>query len=383
VAWRNPFSYGDLALDDTFTDREAELDELKADVRNGLNVVVFAPRRFGKTSLIWRATQELVGRNGVLVAQVDLMRAPSKEQFASKLAQAIYEQIASPLFRVRERATQVFRGLRVVPVMTVDPNDGTLGFSFTPGHPHADVDATIEKLLELPAELAADRGRRVALVFDEFQEVLAIDPKLPSLMRAVFQSQPDVAHVYLGSKRSMMHRLFNDANEPFWRSAKQMELGPIPHDPFAAFIRERFRATGRGVEDTVVERVLTITRCHPYGTQELCYALWEETTEGGTATNEGLDAAVDHVLRSENAHFTRIWDEAPTTQKLVLQALARAPLQPITSSSYRRRHGLPASSSVQRALEALLGDELIAKEGRGSYRIAEPFLAEWVLRFGS
>src|SRR5262249_40726022 len=142
--------------DDTFTDREAELAELKADVLNGLNVVVFAPRRFGKTSLVWRATQELVGEDGVLVAQGDLMRTPSKEQFAAKLAQGIYDQIASPLFRVRERAAQVFRGLRVVPVMTVDPNDGTLGFSFAPGHPHADVDATIEKLLELPAELAAD-----------------------------------------------------------------------------------------------------------------------------------------------------------------------------------------------------------------------------------
>ena len=89
------------------------------------------------------------------------------------------------------------------------------------------------------------------------------------------------------------------------------------------------------------------------------------------------------MLRSENAHFTRIWDEAPTSQKLVLQALAREPLAPITSSHFRRRHGLPASSSVQRALEALVDDELVAKEKRGSYRISEPFLAEWVLRFGS
>jgi len=223
----------------------------------------------------------------------------------------------------------------------------------------------------------------VAIVFDEFQEVLAIDPRLPNLMRAAFQAQPEVAHVYLGSKRSMMHRLFNDANEPFWRSAKQMELGVIPHDAFALFVRERFRSTGRDVEEDVVEDALAVTHCHPYGTQELCYALWEETGEGETAGPGDLAAAVDHVLRSENAHFTRIWDEAATTQKLVLQALAREPLRPVTSSGFRSRHGLPASSSVQRALEALVDDELVAKEGRGSYRIAEPFLAEWVLRFGS
>ena len=50
----NPFRYGDLALDDAFTDRVHELQELKADMRNGQNVVVFAPRRYGKSSLIWR-----------------------------------------------------------------------------------------------------------------------------------------------------------------------------------------------------------------------------------------------------------------------------------------------------------------------------------------
>jgi hypothetical protein len=380
---RNPFNFGDLALDATFTDREAELSELKADVRNGQNVVVFAPRRYGKSSLVWRATQELVSQDDVLVAQVDLMRTATKEQFAAKLAQAVYEQIATPLSKARERAAQVFRGLRILPVMTVDASDGTLGFSFAPGHAAADVDATIEKLFELPAELSADRGRRVALVFDEFQEILGIDPHLPNLMRASFQAQPDVAHVYLGSKRSMMERLFNDANEPFWRSAKQMELGVIAPAAFADFIRERFRSTGRGIEDGVVDAVLDVTHGHPYGTQELCYALWEETPEAETATDARFHAALDRVLRSENAHFTRIWDDSPTAQKLVLQALASEPLRGITSSDFRRRHGLPTSSSVQRAVEALLDDELVAKDAPGAYRIAEPFLTEWVLRFGS
>ena len=42
---QNPFRYGALALDDAFTDRETELDELISDIRNGQDVVIFAPRR--------------------------------------------------------------------------------------------------------------------------------------------------------------------------------------------------------------------------------------------------------------------------------------------------------------------------------------------------
>ncbi len=377
----NPFRFGDLALDDAFTDRADELRELKADILNGQNVVIFAPRRYGKSSLVWRATQQLTAKR-VLIAHIDLMTAATKEQLAARLAQAIYEEIATPLYRARERASQVFRGLRIVPVMTVDPNDGSLGFSFTAGHAAQDIDATLEKLLQLPAELAAERGRRACVVFDEFQEILDLDPRLPALMRAVFQAQPEIAHVYLGSKRSMMERLFNDANEPFWRSAKHMELGVIAPAAFAPFIHERFEATGCTIPSPTVDAILATTRGHPYATQELCYALWEATPRSREAGPRELDEAIVRVLRSENAHFTLIWDQAPRVQRATLQALAAEPLVAATSQDFRRRHGLPGGSSVQRALDALVEEELLIREAAGAYRIAEPFLAEWILRLG-
>jgi hypothetical protein len=375
----NPFRFGGLALDEAFTNREAELRELTADVLNGQNVVIFAPRRYGKSSLLWRATRQLTAKR-VLVAQVDLMTAATKEQLAAKLAQAIYDKIATPLFPARERAAQVFRSLRIAPVMTVDPIDGSLGFSFRVGHATNDVDATLERLFQLPAELSAERSRRACLVFDEFQEVLELDPNLPALMRAVFQAQPHVAHVYLGSKRSMMAGLFDDATEPFWRSAKQLELGVIAPEDFAPFIHERFEATGRRIETDSVDVVLATTRGHPYATQELCYALWEETAPRARAGRGQFEAALDHVLRSENAHFTLIWDQASRVQRATLQALAAEPLVSATSEDFRRRHGLPGGSSVQRALDALTEEEVVLREGPGAYRIGEPFLAEWIIR---
>ena len=379
---RNPFNFGDLALDATFTDREDELAELKADIRNGLNVVIFAPRRYGKTSLVLRAAQELTSE-GVLIAQVDLMQTATKEQLAAKLAASIYDHLAGPLLRARERAMQLFRGLRITPVMTLDPGDGSVRFSFSAGHAPEDVDATLERILELPAELAAERKRPVALVFDEFQEVLEIDPRLPALMRATFQAQQDVAHVYLGSKRTMMERLFNDENEPFWRSAKQIELGTIARRPFERFIRERFASTGKSVTDDVVTEILDRTGGHPYATQELCYGLWEETEDESVAGEDELARALERVLRSENAHFTRLWDTISRNQRLVLQALAQEPLRGVTSEEYRRRFGLPAPSSVQKALDRLIAEEVVTREGPGSYRIAEPFLADWIRRSGT
>jgi AAA+ ATPase superfamily predicted ATPase len=372
----NPFRFGALALDEAFADRESELRDLKADVRNGQDVVIFAPRRYGKSSLVWRAMQELA-RSRVLVAYVNLMTAPTKVKLAEKLAGAIYEGIASPLTRARDRAVAPFRGLRISPSINLDADDGSLSFSFAVGRGPDDVDATIERLLELPAELAAERGRRVALIFDEFQEVAGIDPALPKLMRTVFEQQPEVARVYLGSRRHMMERLFNDENEPFWRSAKRVELGVIDPELFRPFIAARFKATRKGVDAEALDLVAAATGGHPYATQELCYALWEQTPFDDVATVAHFEAALEAVLRSEHAHFSLRWEEASSVQRLVLGALAAEPGRPL-AGEYRTRHGLPSASSVQTALRALGERELISRRADGEYELAEPFLAGWI-----
>jgi hypothetical protein len=370
----NPFRFGSLALDESFADRESEREELVNDVRNGQDVVIFAPRRWGKSSLIWSAAQALA-KQGVLVAHVDLMTTPTKERLAAALARAIFESIASPLERIRERALAPFRGLQIQPTVTVDPEDGSLSFRFA-AEREADIEATLERLLQLPAELGGAGRRRTALVIDEFQEVVEVDPNLPRTLRSVFQQQPEVAHVYLGSKRHVMERIFSDANEPFWRSAKPIELGPIEAGPFARFVADRFRSTGREVDDEVVDELLATTGGHPYATQELAYFLWERVPSGGRGSRSHLHDALTAVLRSEHAHFTLLWEGASAVQRLVLEALAREPGHPF-SAAYRVRHALPPATNVQKALRALQQREAVVGS-KGAYRIAEPFLAEWL-----
>ena len=272
----NPFTFGTLAQDDAFTNRREEILELAADMRNGQDVVVLAPRRYGKTSLVLRAAQEVLA-DDVLVAYCDLMRTPTKIRLAAALAKTIVDDLLSPVQGVLERAGSVVRGLRVSPTVELDPRDGGVRFSFEAVRRSSDIDATLERLLELPAEIAAERERRVVVVFDEFQEVVRVDNTLPNLMRAIFQTQREVAHVYLGSRRHVLTAIFNDRHEPFWRSAKQIELGRIEEEELGAYVRARFEATDRSIDDDALARLLGLTAGHPYATQELAYFVWEHT----------------------------------------------------------------------------------------------------------
>lgn len=375
----NPFTFGDLAFDEAFTDREDELRELVSDMRNGQNVLIYAPRRYGKSSLVLRAAQE-AQQSRVLVGYCDIMRTPTKERLAVALAKTIYADIASPAGSVLERAANLFRGLRIVPTMEVDPADGALRFSFQGARRRTDIDETIERLLELPAELAVERKRRAVLIFDEFQEILSLDSHFPNLLRAVFQAQPEVGHVYLGSRRHLLERIFSDRSEPFWRSAKQIEIGTIPPAKFAAFIRARFEAGSRHITDDALERLLTATHGHPYATQELAYFAWEAVPLEGTADAEVVERALERVIRSEDTHLSEIWESATPPQRLVMAALAVEPARSPYSAGYQERHELPRNPSLQTALEALIRRDVVARDNDGDYVLAEPFLVEWLAR---
>jgi len=374
----NPFSFGALALDRAFTDREAEVRQLVSDMQNGQDVLVYAPRRYGKSSLVLRAAQRAI-RKRILVGYCDLMRTPTKERFAAALAKTIYSDLETAAGQAIERAARLFRGLRITPTMEVDPIDGSLRFVFHAGRRRAAIDDTIEALLALPGQIAAERGRRAVLVFDEFQEILTLDGHFPNLMRAVFQEQPEVGHVYLGSKRHVLERIFEDENEPFWRSAKRLEIGTIEPAAFARFLRHRFEETEKGIDGEALNRVLEATGGHPYGTQELAYFLWELVPTGHLAHLADVEAALEQALRSEHNHFAKLWDDAPHAQRLVLLALAEEPTRSLYAADYGERHDLPAKPALQRAIGALVGKEVVARDEEGAYRIVEPFFADWLV----
>jgi hypothetical protein len=173
-----------------------------------------------------------------------------------------------------------------------------------------------------------------------------------------------------------MQAIFSDENEPFWRSTKRLELGLIAPECFAPFLASRFAESGRGINDDATAHLLEITGGHPYATQELSYFVWQRIGSRRTADRADVDAALGDVLRSEDSHFTTVWERSSAQQRSLLAALARESGRPL-SNEFRRRHSLPTASSVQRALHTLEGAELIARDG-GCAWISEPFLADWL-----
>ena len=62
----NPFYYGQEVGEEHFTDREQEIKDLLSDLKRGQNVIIFSPRRYGKTSLLKRVFS-ILEKHGILL----------------------------------------------------------------------------------------------------------------------------------------------------------------------------------------------------------------------------------------------------------------------------------------------------------------------------
>ena len=375
---RNPFRFGDVATGEHFTDREAETAELSNDLRSGQSVLVISPRRFGKTSLI-TAVMEKIRKQHVLVAYVDLLRTTTKERFASQLAAALYAGLTPAVERVVHRAGELFQNLPLRPKITLN-QDSSPSFEFTAAPGTTDIDQTIDRLLELPQEVAKRRKRQAVLVLDEFQEVVTLDPELPARMRATFQFQSDVAHVYLGSRQHLLRNVFTDANSPLYNSAKVFPLGPIERDAFGRFIAERFASTGVPISADAIAHLLAITNGHPHDTQKLGYFAWAAAeSENTLATVDTVDGAFATAIATDTARYTELWDGLTTNQRKLLEAVGQAgPTEEVLSEDFRRRHRLGAYATAERALDTLVERGLIERESRSQVAVSDVFLRHWL-----
>jgi len=193
------------------------------------------------------------------------------------------------------------------------------------------------------------------------------------------RAQQHVAYVFLGSRQHLMTRVFTDRNEPLYRSARTLPLGPIAPADFESFIRSRFHSTEIGIEDAAIARILEISEGHPHDTQELCHFVWDlGRTSGVVVTAERVSEALARVVEAEDAHYTTLWESLTRAQRPLVLAFSREPGRGMYGEAFRRRHQLGSAATVQRALAALLERDVVEGSSVHGYRVPDVFFRAWL-----
>jgi len=373
VMRKNPFRYGAKVTGGSFYDRR----EIKASMMNvlsgGNNVVLYGPRRYGKSSLVAEMVEDF-RRQGVVCIYLNMMNVASLDDFIMAYTKGVYDAFSPSAAALRSLAG-FFR--RVRPVLTLG-EDGKPELTLALGSGKAGV-AELREALELPFRLRP-KGRSAIIVLDEFQEVaeFGLGNRFEGIMRSVIENHADISYVFLGSKTHLLKRMFAAPSRPFYRSAQTFSLSLPPEDESRAFLREKFNEVGCVLEETAAELIVERTGNVPYYLQALGSWTFRVVTERGgrSVKRDDVVAAFELMLAAEEGLFESLFRSLPESQRLVARAIAREPVATF-SEEYRLRHFLPSLSTVGTAVRRLADDSRIDMVD-GKYRHMDPLFA-WYL----
>lgn len=367
----NPFQYSAPVDPEALLDREAEVRALTERGAGGHNSRLVAPRRFGKTSLLGRVLRD-AGGEGRVGVYVNFFGVLTADDIAERIERAYGEQLQGKL-------ASWFAGVRRVLRPTFRAGGGPVPASAEVTVERAAETSLLERLA-LPRRLHEARGVHVLVAFDEFQDVLTAGARTDAVIRSEIEHHGDAAsYIFSGSHVGMMRELFVDKRRAFYGQAGPVELGPLGAEDIAAYVADRFTATGKDV-GAALDPLLDVGEGHPQRTMLLAHWLWEHTAADGRADEQTWTDAYARVMQVEARDELReLWRSLPRGQRRVLVLVAEGRV-PLFGREAHEAFGLPRGGGLRSTVQALIdrGELTEDERTRSGHRVIDPLLARWL-----
>ena len=371
----NPFKYGKVVSGENFCNREKELKEINRAIVNGYSFWMYSPRRFGKSSLILKAFDELDDKN-IITIYFDMYKLETLDDFAREYSALLAKELFDwkiGIKKLTQKIGKLFHNL--YPKISFDSyGNPSVSLEIQKIEDHTD----IETILNIPDKVAEKKDIQICIAFDEFQEVQRIKPFLINWMRSLFQFHKKVSYIFLGSKQSLMEYIFKDMNSPFYEFGFTMPINPISKVDLSKYIKKQFRKTKLKISNATIAQILERSRSHPHFTQYFASVIWELILEGFDDKDPDFNTLwMKRIIDSQSFIFLNIYDQLSLNQRKTLIAISNLKDEKLFSGEYRTKYNLPETSSLTSTINSLIKKNLIQKQN-GSYEVINPVFEEWV-----
>lgn len=365
----NPFTISEIAVDEAFCDREKELQELLSHANNKANVVLFSPRRYGKTSLVKRV-QSILAKKGVVTLYIDFYGVDSVGSIVENIVSCFYKYC-----HFHKKTKWFFSALR--PSMKVDPGDGSVSFSLEPSEKKRGIEL-LRDILDEFGKVAATHREGFHVVFDEFQEITEIpeSKQIEGVMRSYIQVHKNVSYFFVGSRRRILLAMFNEKKRAFFQSAINYPLAPLPEEEAVAFIIERFKAAGKICPVDIARDIYKAVGGYPAYIQRIPYSVYE-VSNGNKITPDDYLQGLSKAIEEQKVFYESMLAPLSIQQKKLFTALSKEPTANLFSVDYMFNHNLGSYGGVQGAFKKLLNLDYIEKRTDGRYYVVDPVFALW------
>lgn len=358
-----------VALGESFINREKEREQLKKNIVANRHMVLMAPRRYGKTSLINQVASEI----SIAFSMIDLLAVYDDESVRNTLYDKIGKllmELLPPAKKAKEKLFNILGGLKPELTLTAFGQKLTFHSPDSPG-------ATITQLLLKLDETAILFNKKVILFLDEMQQLsfLKNAHSIEASIRHAVERSQNVTYCFSGSSRHLLKKMFGDKERPLYRLCHTLEVGRIAAEHYTGYLDQCAKARwGKGLLVEVFTKIMELTQGHPFYVNALCQCLWMDSDCPTVVSTEYQ--WVDYV--KNNRHL--IGDDIiglSLNQKKILVALAKKPVKELYGADFLSTVKL-TQSSIRKVIDVLLEKDLVHCV-EGLYQVLDPAIEFYIL----
>lgn len=370
----NPFITRGYIPDECFCDRVSETQRLAKSLMNGNDVVLFSPRRMGKTGLITHVFEREEIKRSYYTFFVDILHTTSLREFTFFLGKEVFRALQPAGKKVLDKLVSALKSLQgkiTYDSVTEQPSFGvSLGDIQRP-------EFTLEEIFNY----LDNAGKPCLVAIDEFQQINEYeDGNIEALLRGHIQKMKNCHFVFAGSKRSIMSAMFLSPARPFYKSADPLELKALDKDIYSDFVGNMFNEYGKRIAKAVVEYVYDLFEGYTYYMQRVFNEAFASIDRGEECSIEVIRMSIDNILLMNEVQFAELMSSLTENQKRVLSAIANeAHVRNVNTSAFINRYQLSTASVVNAAIRKLLKEDIITVDLK-EYSIPDKFLWLWVNR---
>ena len=365
----NPFPLHGYVDPIYFCDRVQETKDLISALKNGRNVTLMSPRRMGKTGLIFNVFHQLQAEQDVACFYIDIFSTKSLESFVKTFASAVVGKLDTPLQRAEGFVQRFFQGLRLTFTTDIFTGNPQVELDFQPEQ----TETTLEQIF---AYLVQSK-KECYIAIDEFQQILEYPEKnVEALLRSYVQFCPNVYFIFSGSKQHLMLDIFSSAKRPFFQSTEKMNLYSIDESAYYDFASYWMKKKNIELSKDIFHSLYQQFDGHTWYLQYVLNVLYSDSQS--EVTKEDLRNIICRIVQREKEAFQVIYNQLTDNQVSLLKAIAKeGVVKAINASEFIKKYRLKGSSSVNKALEYLIKNEIVYHTSEG-YIVYNRFFAIWL-----
>lgn len=254
------FITGKPVTGENFLDRKNDVPLFKTYLDNNQSIMIKAPRRFGKTSIVKHLLENK--SNNFVYIYIDVKSAITLKSLADTIINHTYALLGLSGFLEKARKS-IFDIIKSVSQLTIKADDiaeATIKFI-----EKGDVDEMEYYLhaLTLIEKVAEKKSINTKFVLDEFQDILKIaNTDILDKSRSIMQHHNNVTYIFLGSIESIMTHIFENKASAFYHFAKIIRLAPFDIEEIVGFAENVFNNLGVIYPDKFKEYI-ALFKGHP------------------------------------------------------------------------------------------------------------------------